>query len=71
MRYDAKILEKLKATPGDVVTNRQLSESLYGDREPAGSNVLQVLIARLRKAETGGTIVTHRGVGYSWVPAGE
>ena len=58
MTFEQTILTKLQSAPGDVVSRRALEDALYTDRVPAGSNVLEVIVARLRKKVTGGKIVT-------------
>lgn len=68
MTFEQTILTKLQSAPGDVVSRRALEDALYTDRVPAGSNVLEVIVARLRKKVTGGKIVTVRAEGYKWEP---
>ena len=60
------ILARLSVNPGEVVPVSDIERLLYGEREyRPRSNVLQVYIARLRKA--GHTIKVKRGVGYRLV----
>lgn len=65
--YEYKILEYLMRHGQQVVSKRQLIDELYDD-EGRGSNVLEVLVGRLRKKleQTGvaNPIDTIRGQGY-------
>lgn len=65
MSFDKLILAKLQSTSG-VVPRADLEAAIYGDRPPAKSNVLEVEVARIRKAHGKERVKTHRGVGYSW-----
>lgn len=48
--YELKVLDRLAAANGEVVSRADLQDALYGGDAPArDSNVLQVLIGRLRK----------------------
>lgn len=69
--YEGKLLSALAAAPGTVVSSESLLAAIYADRDPAGipeSNVVQVLVGRLRKrmaaANCGWEIVVARGAGY-------
>ena len=57
--------------PGKITTKSMLIDRLYGDNEDRESNVVEVIIARLRKKldPTGETqpIETLRGRGYRFV----
>lgn len=66
MSFEQTILATLQATPGQVVPRADLEAAIYGDRPPAKSNVLEVEVARIRKAHGKERVKTHRGVGYSW-----
>lgn len=71
-----RVLKALISKPGIVVTRTELSYALYSGRDSAAtSNVLEVLIARLRRVLTNmgarGAIKTTRGAGYSYVGAAQ
>ena len=66
MSFEKLILATLQATPGTVVRRAELEAAIYGEREPAKSNVLEVEIGRIRKRHGKDRVKTHRGVGYSW-----
>lgn len=65
---EAKILSALAASPGTMVTKEGLLAAIYGDRHQPDSNVLQVLVSRLRKrlaaANCRWEIAVVRGAGY-------
>lgn len=66
--YEYKVLEHLMLRAGDVVSKTELSEHLYEEDADRDSNVLEVLIGRLRRkldpARTLDPIETLRGRGY-------
>ena len=66
--YEYKVLEYLMLHSGEVVSKSQLSEHIYEDEFDRDSNVLEVLIARLRKKldprKQLNPIETLRGRGY-------
>lgn len=66
--YEYRLLEFLMVHAGAVVSKSDLAEHLYDDQTDRDSNVLEVLLARLRrKLDPGGTmkpIETLRGRGY-------
>ncbi len=66
--YEYRLLEFLMVHAGSVVSKAELAEHLYDDQTDRDSNVLEVLLARLRrKLDPGGTlkpIETLRGRGY-------
>jgi len=66
--YEYRVLEHLMLHAGEVVSKRDLSEHLYSDDDERDSNVLEVLVARLRrKLDPDGSlqpIETLRGRGY-------
>ena len=69
-----RVLKALATKAGTVVSRSELTYALYvGKPEPAKSNVLEVLVMRLRKkfAELGAPalIQTQRGHGYTYVGA--
>jgi two-component system response regulator QseB len=63
-RREFMLLEKLLASPGQVLTRQQLEESLYGWEGSVESNALDVHIHNLRKKLYPEVIRTVRGVGY-------
>jgi DNA-binding response OmpR family regulator len=65
MSFENLILAKLQSTPG-VVPRADLEAAIYGARLPAESNVLEVIVARIRRKLGKDRVKTHRGVGYSW-----
>jgi two-component system response regulator PhoP len=68
--YEYKVLEYLMLHAGDVVSKLELSEHLYEDDFDRDSNVLEVLVGRLRKKldprRSLNPIETLRGRGYRW-----
>ena len=66
--YEYKVLEYLMLHAGDVVSKLELSEHLYEDDFDRDSNVLEVLVGRLRKkldpGRTLNPVETLRGRGY-------
>ncbi len=66
--YEYRVLEHLMLHAGEVVSKQELTEHLYSDDDERDSNVLEVLIARLRrKLDPDGSlqpIETLRGRGY-------
>ncbi len=73
--YEYRIAEYFILHPGKVVSKTELSEHLYEQDFDRDSNVLEVLIARLRRKldPAGGLqpIETLRGRGYRWGITGE
>jgi DNA-binding response OmpR family regulator len=69
MSFENLILAKLQSTPG-VVPRADLLFVMYGTKSggmmPAPSNVLEVIVARIRRKLGKERVKTHRGVGYSW-----
>lgn len=67
-RFECHILERLIRRRGSVVTKGELASSLYGTDSPPRSNVIEVLVARLRRKLDPGShrlpIQTLRGRGY-------
>ncbi|WXL24925.1 response regulator [Ectopseudomonas mendocina] len=59
-----RLLYHLLARPGVVVTRERLCNTLYGWKEVAQGNTLEVLIHNLRKKLYSSLIRTVRGVGY-------
>jgi two-component system response regulator QseB len=59
------ILKVLVTHAGQIVTRRQLEQSVYGMDSHLESNSIEVHIHNLRAKITGLTIKTIRGVGYS------
>ena len=66
--YEYRLLEYLVLHAGEVVSKTRLAEHIYDEDADRDSNVLEVLLARLRrKLDPGGTrrpIETLRGRGY-------
>lgn len=66
--YEYRVLEQLMLQAGEVVTKNALTEHLYPDDYDRESNVLEVLIARLRRKldpdRSQNPITTLRGRGY-------
>lgn len=69
--FEYKVLEHFMMNPGKITTKSTLIDRLYGDSEDRESNVVEVIIARLRKKldPTGETqpIETLRGRGYRFM----
>lgn len=69
--FEYKVLEHFMMNPGKITTKSALIDRLYGDSEDRESNVVEVIIARLRKKldPTGERqpIETLRGRGYRFV----
>jgi DNA-binding response OmpR family regulator len=66
------LLAKLMSAPGRVFTREQLTASVWGQADYAGSRTVDVHVAQVRgKLGDASPIVTVRGVGYTAdVPAG-
>ena len=66
--YEYRLLEYLMVRAGSVISKTELAEHLYDDQTDRDSNVLEVLLARLRRkldpAKTLNPIETLRGRGY-------
>lgn len=66
--FEYRLLEFFMVRAGAVISKTELAEHLYDDQTDRDSNVLEVLLARLRrKLDPGGTlkpIETLRGRGY-------
>ena len=71
--YEYKVLEYLMLNNDQVVSKSDLSEHVYDEDVDPDSNVLEVLIARLRRKldpnRTLNPIATLRGRGYRFVLA--
>jgi two-component system OmpR family response regulator len=59
-----RTLSYLMHYQGKVVSKTELTEHIYGQDFDRDSNVIEVLINRLRKKLVAGLIKTHRGQGY-------
>jgi two-component system OmpR family response regulator len=59
-----RALSYLMHHPGKVVSKTELTEHIYGQDFDRDSNVIEVLINRLRKKLGAGLIKTYRGQGY-------
>ena len=68
-RREFMLLQKLLASPGQVLTRAQLEESLYGWEGNVESNALDVHVHNLRKKLYPEVIRTVRGIGYVADPA--
>ncbi len=66
--YEYRVIEYLALHAGEVVSKSELTEHLYSDDDERDSNVLEVLVGRLRKKidkqNPHGVIETLRGRGY-------
>ena len=71
--FEYRILEHLMLRAGDVISKAELTERLYDQDFERDSNVIEVLIGRLRRkldpAETLQPIETLRGRGYRFALA--
>ncbi len=71
-RFEYKLLEYFALHPGQVVSKMELNEHLYDEDADPDSNVIEVIIGRLRrKIDPGGDwqpIETLRGRGYRFRP---
>ncbi len=69
--FEYKVLEHFMMNPGRLTTKAALIDRLYEDEEDKNSNVLEVIIARLRKKLDPlgeyGLIDTLRGRGYRFM----
>ena len=63
-----RTLDYLMQYQGEVVSKTQLTEHIYDQDFDLDSNVIEVLINRLRKKLTPGLIHTRRGLGYQLGP---
>jgi two-component system response regulator QseB len=63
-RREFMLLQKLLASPGQVLTRAQLEETLYGWDGNVESNALDVHVHNLRKKLYPEVIRTVRGIGY-------
>jgi two-component system response regulator PhoP len=70
--YEFRLLEHLMARRGRVLSKRELADHLYPHDEDRDSNVLEVLLGRLRrKLDPDGSLApieTLRGRGYRFAP---
>ncbi|MBF0094932.1 MAG: response regulator transcription factor [Alphaproteobacteria bacterium] len=62
--HEFRILSYLMHHQGRVVTRTELMEHVHDRHFDSDSNVMEVLIGRIRKKIGGGTIETVRGLGY-------
>jgi len=63
--FEYRTLHFLAMHAGEVMTQERILEHVHGDGLDAGSNVVEVVISRLRKKFGAAVIKTHRGHGYS------
>jgi len=72
--YEYRVLEMLMLRPGQVITKAELTDQLYDQDFERDSNVLEVLITRLRKKldpdRSLNVIETLRGRGYRMPDSG-
>lgn len=70
--YEYRLLELLMLHAGEVVARDRIAEHLYAEEIERDSNVIEVLVARLRrKLDPQGTVLpieTVRGQGYRFLP---
>jgi two-component system, OmpR family, response regulator len=59
-----RLLAYLMLHPGKVVSKTELVEHIYGQGGDRDSNVIEVLVNRLRRKTGAETILTRRGQGY-------
>lgn len=64
-RYEEVLLNLLKTNSGQIVFHDELHRALYGPTPGPSSNVLQVLIGRLRRK--GHSVKAARNKGYFYV----
>lgn len=68
--YEFRLLEYLMLHVGEVVSKTELTDHIYEEEADRDSNVLEVLVGRLRRKldpqKTINPIVTHRGSGYAF-----
>ncbi len=62
--YEYRMLAYLMHHRGKVVSKSELTEHIYAQDFDRDSNVIEVLVNRLRKKLGAGLIHTHRGKGY-------
>lgn len=69
--FEYKVLEYFIMNPGKIITKPMLIDRLYDDNEDKDSNVIEVIIARLRKKLAADSsyqpIETLRGRGYRFM----
>jgi two-component system OmpR family response regulator len=69
--YEYKTLDYLMHHQGKVISKTELTEHIYDQDFDLDSNVIEVLINRLRKKLGADWIRTHRGRGYQLVAPGD
>lgn len=69
--YEYKTLDYLMHHQGKVISKTELTEHIYDQDFDLDSNVIEVLINRLRKKLGADWIRTHRGRGYELVAPGD
>jgi len=73
--FEYKVLAYFAHHPGEVVSKMELNEHLYDEDADPDSNVIEVIVGRLRrKLDSGGDwqpIETLRGRGYRFRPVGQ
>jgi DNA-binding response OmpR family regulator len=63
-----RLLRRLMAHPGEVISKRELTAHAYPDDAERDSNVIEVYIHRLRRKLGDNSIETRRGQGYRFNP---
>lgn len=59
-----RVLSYLMHHPGRIISRTELLEHVYGDNADPDSNVIDVIIGRIRKKLSGNPITTVRGQGF-------
>ena len=62
------ILDMLERAEGTTVTRDQINTKVYGEGNSGNSNVIEVLVSRIRKKMPARKILTVRGIGYQLEP---
>ncbi len=65
-----RMLEYLLHRKGRIVSRLELADHVYGNDQDPDSNVVDVLISRIRKKIGSDMIVTVRGLGYKLIEGG-
>jgi len=67
--FEYRLLEHLMLHAGEVISKAELTEKLYEQDFERDSNVIEVLIARLRrKLDPEDENQTHRNAAWTWLP---
>ena len=70
---EAKVMEKMMATPGEIVSREELLKDAWGFQWLPKTRTVDFCMSQIRKkietdAENPRHIVTVRGAGYKWIP---